>query len=234
MSYLVKPTVKVVITPNELLRGQMLSVQAYIYDRNNGAALQFKKIYMQIIDSKGVEIWPVTTVAEGTERIDKLISTSQMKPGKYTIRVSPSKKMSPHGYGFFDIKRSLLPLIAIPLIPAVLLAVTSSTKQEKVESTFLEPKLPKIAWLLYQTEKDGKVCPICRPNEGLVFRPDDPDLIRIGPEEFGGGTHWGCRCHYDFWTPEMEMIKFQAQVEEMYEAAEIGIVAMEAMKVLAN
>jgi hypothetical protein len=232
---MLRPKVDVITTPGEVQRGQMFAVQATIFDRDTGMVMPFDKIFMQIIDSKGVEIWPVSTVAEGTARIDKLISTSQMRPGKYTIRVSPSRKMSPMGVAPFQIKRSL-PLAAVPLIPAAILAVTSSTKKEKIETTFLEPKAPKITWLLYQTEKDTRVCPICINFDGLVFRPDDPEIIRIGPPELGGDTHYGCRCHYDFITREMEFQmaheQMNAQFERIREAADVAQVAMIAMEVM--
>jgi len=223
------PKIDVIATPKKLQQGQMLAVQAYIFDTITGMDMPFDKIYMQIVDSKGVEIWPMSTIAEGVERIDKLISTSQMKPGKYLIRISPSKKLSPMGSVEFQIERSLSQAI-IPLIPAVILAVTSSTKQEKIESEFLAPKSPKITWLIYQTEKDHRVCPICAPNDGLVFRPDDPTLIRIGPPELGGDTHYGCRCHYDFITQEMEMRQLNAQweeLEEVHEAYEVAMIAQQ-------
>jgi hypothetical protein len=235
LSLQLKPKVEVFITPGEVQRGQMFSVQATIFDRNTGMEMPFDKIYMQIIDNKGVEIWPVSTVAENTNRIDKLISTGQMRTGKYLIRVSPSKKFSPMGVAPFKIK-STLPVAAIPLIPAAILATTSSTKKEKIETTFLEPKTPKITWLIWQTEKDSRVCPICLNFAGLVFRADDPTLPRPDPPELGGDTHWGCRCHYDFITQDMEferaMDEFHAHMDAVYEAAEIAEVAMVAMQVM--
>jgi hypothetical protein len=234
MSQVFKPKVDVVITPRQVQRGQMISVQAQIYDRHTGMIMPFDKIYMQIIDSKGVEIWPVSTVAEGVAVINKLISTSQMKNGKYLIRVSPSKKLTPMGAAEFQIKGNL-PVAAIPLIPAAILAITSSSKKEKVELDFLEPvQPPKITWLLYQTEKDTRVCPICLNFAGRVYRPDDPELPRIGPAELDGDTHWGCRCHYDYITIDMEIQEFNAQVAAAFEIAEIAEVAQIAMEAFAN
>ena len=64
----------------------------------------------------------------------------------------------------------------------------------------LVPETPdKPIYLVYTTELDQRVCPICINFEGRTFKPDDPDIIRIGPPELGGRTHYNCRCVY---TPE--------------------------------
>lgn len=231
MSQVFMPRVDVVTTPNRVKRGQMIAVQALISDSKTGMFMPFDKIYMQILDEKGIEIWPLSTIAEGTERINKLISTSQMKPGKYLIRISPSKKLRPMGVSYFHIESSMLDM-AVPLIPPVLLAVTSSTKKEKITADFFSPTTAiNITWALYQTEKDSRVCPICLNYAGRIYRPDDPTMPRIGPEELGGDTHWGCRCHYDFITREMEMQQLNAQYEEMKEIFEVAQVAMVAQQV---
>lgn len=197
----------------------MLAIQAQIIDQFTGSPMPFERIYMQIVDEKGTEIWPVSTMEENSFTINKLISTSEMKPGKYLVRISMSKKFSPIGFAEFEIEGGI-PLAIIPLIPAVILATTSSTRKEKVEKEFVGPDTPpQITWLVYQTEKDARVCHICRPDQGKFFRPDDPQLIRIP-------RHPNCRCHYDFITQEMEYAQLQsysaAQREHAYQAYEIA------------
>lgn len=238
MSQEIKIKIDVFATPDKITQGQMFSIQAVIYDTITGAPMLFDKIYMQILDEKGTEIWPVSTVAEGAERIDKLISTSEMDPGKYLVRVSPSRKMRPMGAAQFEIDSTLSPVV--PLIPPILLAITSSSTKEKIEKEFLGPKNPpKINWLIYQTEKDSRVCPVCLPHDGKVFRPDDPSLIRIGPEQLGGDTHYRCRCHYDFITEEMERRQMDAafeeelrELEEIYEIYQVSMVGQKAFNQL--
>ena len=71
-------------------------------------------------------------------------------------------------------------------------------RKERQELQKIQPApTKKKIFLTYQTEKDHRVCPICLPNQGLVFPIDYPDIIKIGPPELGGDTHYGCRCHYD-------------------------------------
>jgi len=218
MSLELHPKVDVFVSPGKVQRGQMISIQSLLYDSVSGSSLDAERLYMQIIDSKGVEIWPVSTMAEDTPRMDKLISTSEMPAGKYVVRVSPSKKFSPMGVGAFEIEEGFG---VVPLIPPVLLAITSSTKSEKIRSEFVEPRYPKITWLIYQTEKDSRVCEICRPHEGKIFRADDPTLIIIAPPQLGGDTHYRCRCHYDYITRDDEIRQFNAEINEIYEVYQV-------------
>ncbi len=110
----------------------------------------------------------------------------------------------------------------MPLIPLILLAPATAITVEKIKKEFVEPDSvdsAKIAFLAYKTERDSRVCPICRPHEGKVFRPDDSAIIKIGPPEFGGDTHYGCRCHYDIITQGMVIRKFyQGMLEQRDQA----------------
>jgi len=69
-------------------------------------------------------------------------------------------------------------------------------------------------------------------DQGKIFRPDDPQLIRIP-------RHPNCRCHYDFITQEQELAtlhSYSAQQREyayqaytianVYWAAEKGLIQM--------
>lgn len=153
--------------------------------------------------------WPVSTVEENSSTISKLISTSEMKSGKYTVRVSPSRKLRPIGEGIFEIDNRLIPAaFLIPgalLIPQLLLSRSDDTKQEKVESDIVEPEKPPvvIAWLIYTTEKDTKVCKYCAPHEGERYRADDPELPKIP-------IHPRCRCHYDIISTDEEQQLYSA------------------------
>ena len=233
MSVEFKPKILVAINPQKVTRGQMIAIQAQIFDQFTNSPMPFEHIYMQIVDDKGVEVWPVSTMEINSFTMNKLISTSEMDPGKYLVRVSFSKKFSPIGVAGFEIERGL-PLAVIPLIPPLILATTSSSRREKIEKEFVGPDTPpQITWLVFQTEKDARVCHLCRPNQGKVFRPDDPQLIRIP-------IHPNCRCHYDFITEEQELATlhsysaaqreyaYQAYtIAQVYWAAEKGLIQME-------
>lgn len=221
-----RPRLRVITTPEKIVQGQMLAVQAYIFDPSTGLPVIYNRIYMEIIDKKGIPVWPLSTIAENTDRLNKLISTAQLEDGMYQLRVSVSKNLSPMAYSFFEVEKKPINLLGLlPLIPAVLLGLKSDSKSEKVDSPILEPEptLVKIVRLFYQTELDGRVCPICIGHREVSFSrggwdPHDPNLPVIGPEEFGGATHWGCRCHYDITTD----VEFQAQLmEELQEVYDV-------------
>jgi len=176
----------------------MISISTYIYDDYTGEPMPFEKIYMQIVDDKGVEVWPLTVLAVEADGFNKLISTAELEPGMYTVRISPSKKLSPMGASTFTIEKSPA-LGVVPLIPAAILALPTALTIDKISKDIVQPPdlSQKIALLIYETEKDTKVCPICLPHQGKSFLPDDPNLIKIGPPQLGGETHYGCRCHYE-------------------------------------
>lgn len=234
-----KPQIFVTLTPNKIHRGQMLSIQAYVQDRCTGVPIQFETLFMDIIDENGIPVWPLSAIEEDSASISKLISTSDLKEGQdYLVRISPNRHLSPMGTAMFHIDHELLdPVLLVPgsmLIPHLLLSIPESTKQEKQDSNVVGPDTPlKIAWLIYRTQLDSKVCPICRPNEGKQFRPDDPNLIKI-PEDL----HYGCRCVYDVISEYEErqiyeatlshwyQINFVHQQEMMYAAAYYGLTGL--------
>lgn len=206
------PLINVIASPTKVSRGQMISISVNVVERTTLVPMQFDKLYMEILDSIGVPVWPLSVIEKDSATISKLISTAEMKKGKYTVRITPSVYRRPIGATEFEIEDTDMTLI--PLIPLALLALPSSTSQEKIEKEFVEPPVtPKIAWLIYRTEKDSRVCPICLPHEGKLFRPDDPKLIRISPPELGGDTHYRCRCQYDFITAEQEQKRLRANFE---------------------
>ncbi len=257
-----RPELRVQVSPKKVHRGQMIAVMAFLFDHVTREPATFKKIYMQIIDEKGIEVWPMSTMAENTDRIEKLISTAQLKSGMYQLRVSPSKKLTPMGYTFFEIEKPILGLELVPLIPLALLGLIprrkkteepniistegkpmlkgpdvsgpNAPKPEKITSDFIGPKEREVTirYLIYTTEKDARVCPICKPHEGKVFAPKSDDIITIGPEELGGQTHWGCRCHYDMETQFTYIEQLNAQFAKVYQIYQVANVAKEAFNLI--
>ena len=178
--------------------------------------MAFETLYMQIIDEDGVEVWPLSTIDKESSGFSKMISTSEMDAGKtYTVRISTSRKLRPIGESQFMIKRDLLhPGLLIPgksLIPHLLLSVAESTVLEKVTSHIVEPEAPtlKIAWLVWVTQKDSRVCKYCIIYEGRRFKPNDPNLPQIP-------VHLKCRCHFDIITEEDEREIYNAMMLTHY------------------
>jgi hypothetical protein len=211
------PKVEVFAAPKTVAKGQMIAIHATITERYSGEPMVFDNIYMEIIDEKGVPVWPLSLVEVESYTISKLISTADLEAGHtYTVRISPSKHKSPMGVTTFTINHDIIPAALLIggglLIPKILLP-----------DDLIEPETPpmKIAWLIYRTERDSKVCPICRPHEGKMFRPNDPKLIKIGPPDKGGDTHYGCRCHYDIITVEDEKSIFDANIEFLIQQQQI-------------
>ncbi len=202
------------IAPSELTRGQMVQVSAAITDRF-GAPVVVPTLFMEILDSTGREYWPLTPIARNVSSFAKLISTTEMRHNtRYIVRVTTNKKLSPQGYDFFKLRNEGLHPAFIPLLfaPAVLIP-------GQLELIPKEARKPIFA--TYRTELDERVCPICKPNEGLVFAIDDPKIIRIGPSELGGQTHYGCRCHYDL---EYAVNAAVAKVQRQLRAARVVMI----------
>lgn len=209
-----KPKIRVTVTPNKVHKGQMLAIQAEIHDLYTHEPMPFDNIYIEIINEKGVPVWPLTLVDNDTYTISKLISTADMDTGQvYTVRVTPSKGMRPMGEAQFEIsKQTITPAWLLPglmLIPEILL------QHPKPEDTIIPESVPvKIKWLVYVTQRDSKVCEICAPDDGKMFRATDTDLILLP-------RHPNCRCHYDIITPQDERDIYQAyylaQQQEHYD-----------------
>ena len=187
--------ITVVVAPDLIEKGQMVQIAVSVNDKF-GTPLVVPTLYMDIIDSKGIVFWRTSLIAENVSSFAKLISTNELKHNtRYQVRIGTTRKLTPHSYTYFKTKKHIGPLAFIPLLfaPAVL-----TPENEVLERYQLIPKDAQVPiFLTYATELDARVCPICKPNEGLTFAINDPDVIRIGPSALGGATHWGCRCHYN-------------------------------------
>lgn len=209
------PQVNVFVAPSKVSQGQMISIHASITDRVSGEPIPFNTIYMDIIDEDGKEYWPLSTIEQDSATISKLISTAELEAGKnYTVRISPSRKLSPSGSAQFQVESTIPKTLLLPglsLIPHLLLSVRDSTIQEKVDSNVVLPDFPdiKIAWLVYRTQLDIKVCKYCKVHEGEQFRPNDPDLVQIP-------IHPKCRCHYDIISESVEQEIYRGIMEIIY------------------
>jgi hypothetical protein len=73
-----------------------------------------------------------------------------------------------------------------PAIPA-----SDVFKAIQVTTTTQTPETQKVMWV---TSRDDRVCPICEPLDGNIYDVNDENRPKPGPEEYGGNTHWGCRC----------------------------------------
>lgn len=98
-------------------------------------------------------------------------------------------------------------------------------ERQELQKIKPQPSKKKI-FLTYQTEKDHRVCPICEPYQGLVFSINDKNIIRIGPSQLGGDTHYGCRCHYDM---DVAVNPAKAKLDAMFRAFK-AVLAVRAVK----
>ncbi len=209
----VRSRVTVHIAPENIDAGQMIQISAVVTD-NLGAPVVAPVLYMQILDSKGRVYWPLAPIVRDANGFSKLISTSELKHNtRYTVRVSTNRKLSPQGYGFFKTSKKIIPAAFIPAMLAPFVLIPQKAKDP--------------LWLIYRTELDGKVCVICKPHEGKRFRPDDPQLIRIGPPELGGETHFNCRCNYDM---QLAVNPAFAKIQRQFRSIGMVIAAVQAVK----
>ena len=226
--------ITVTLAPETLEHGQYLQLAVSITDLQ-GRPSKAKITYIQIIDDKGFQAWPLSVISKNTDSFVKLISTADLKADtRYTIRISTNNKQTYQNTSTFKVKKKsgLLPLVLLPFLlsPQLLRdrktrTPSDDTKKEYEEEDtnqqekqrqetdkkkldevnkkdIIEPKAPvkrntKYDYLIYRTELDQRVCNICLGFEGRRFLYGDTDIIRIGPPEYGGQTHQGCRCHYD-------------------------------------
>ena len=63
----------------------------------------------------------------------------------------------------------------------------------------IDPVVPAVVMMVWKTEEDGLVCPICEPLEGQTWELDDPSMLT--PVE---DTHPNCRCRLELQTHEEE------------------------------
>ena len=205
--------ITVVVAPNVIDAGQMVQISAVVTDKF-GAPVVVPNLFMEILDSKGREYWKLSLVQREANGFSKLISTNELKHNtRYTVRVSTNRKLSPQGWTFFKTsKRKIIPA----LIPSLLAPLVLIPK-----------KAQNPIWLIYRTELDHKVCTICQPHEGKKFRPNDDRIIRIGPPELGGETHYNCRCHYDM---ELNINPAFAKVQRMLKSVRAAIAVAQVTK----
>ena len=153
--------ITVVVVPANVDTGQMIQVAAAVTDKF-GTPIVAKTLYMEILDSKGRVYWKLAPIERNVSSFAKLIATNEMKSNtRYQIRVSINRKLSPMGYTFFKTSKKIIPLGLIPLAfaPGILMPEND-----------LIPKAAQIPIMAtYKTELDGRVCPICKPNQGLTL-----------------------------------------------------------------
>jgi len=215
------------VAPDIISAGQMIQVSVAVTDRL-GSPIVVPTLFMEILDSTGREYWKLSPMARNVSGFAKLISTSEMKHNtRYIVRVATNRKLSPQGYDFFKTKKQRIPPAFIPLLfaPAVLFPALDLIPKEARKPIFLT----------YKTELDARVCVICRPNEGLVFAVDDPKIIKIGPPELGGETHFGCRCHYDMSVAiNAAVVKVQRQLRAVRIVMAISAIQSHKQKLVIN
>ena len=175
-----------VTQPEVIQKGQMLEVSVAITSPR-GLSVTVPRVYLEMLDSKGRVVWPLSVIAKDTSGFTRLISTAELQTNtRYTIRASLNNKLIRHSSAFFKTAKSIIPGLLLPL---------TLLSPELLPKTLIPENPEKEIWYVYTTELDQRVCPICLNFSGRTFGPND-ELIPIGPPEHGGKTHWRCRCVY--------------------------------------
>jgi hypothetical protein len=217
--------ITVVAVPETINSGQMIQVAAAVTDKF-GTPIVVPTLYMEILDSKGRVYWKLSPIERNVSSFAKLIATNEMRSNtRYQVRISTNRKLSPMGYTFFKTRKRIIPLGILPIlmVPGILIP----------ENQLIPESAKRPIFVTYKTELDGRVCPICRPNEGLTFPINSPDIIKIGPPDLGGETHYGCRCHYDI---EQAVNAAVAKIQRMLRSVNVvaPVIAVRKHKKLQN
>jgi len=205
----IRPYILVQTNPQSINKGQPLTISARLYDRNTNQPLPVRKIFLNIISQKdGHTIWPNEVVRVNDYKFDILIGTDNVKEGhEYLIRVSNNRNLSPMGATtFMVIKDNQVPILLFP-IPLPVRQPTDNFTRRQIDK------------LIFRTQMDSRVCPICDPYSNQEFSPNDeiPHIPR----------HFNCRCTYDvIFNDEFE--KSFTAVQEVYQVS----MAARALKVI--
>jgi len=191
------------VNPQSINKNQPLTISARLYDRDTNQPYTVRKIYLNIISLKdGHTIWPIEVVRVNDYKFDILIGTDNMKEGhEYLVRVSNNRNLSPMGATTFSvIKDSQVPILLFP-IPLPVREPTDDLVRRQIDK------------LIFRTQMDHRVCPLCEPYANDEFSPNDeiPHLP----------IHFSCRCSYDVIFKD----EFEASFEEVKEIYQISSVA---------
>lgn len=196
----IRPYILVQTNPQSIDIGQPLAISARLYDRDTNQPLIVRKIYLNIISMKdGHTIWPLEVVRKNDWKFDIMIGTDNMKRGHhYLVRVSNNRNLSPMGATEFDVVKDNQVPIAIFLIPLVI---------RKPEDDLDERDIEK---LIFRTQMDHRVCPLCKPYENQIFSPDEA-IPKIP-------VHPNCRCTYDVIFKDIFEASFN-EIQQIYQTA---------------
>lgn len=132
-----RPLVLVQTNPEEIGKGQLLTISARLFDPNTNQPMKVNRIFMSIISKNdGQIVWPLEVIRKNTDRFDIQIGTDAMKEGhEYFLRVSNNWNLSPNGAATFKIRKDSTK--AILLAP---LAIPTAIGLEGLLKQFLEKK----------------------------------------------------------------------------------------------
>lgn len=215
----IRPLIVVEAIPNEVDKGQTISISARLFDKKSLLPLEVSKIFMTITSEKdGHTVWPMEVVRKNAAGFDIMIGTEDMKEDHtYLIRVSNNSNLSPSAATTFGIrkKNTVLPIILLPIIPLIPLVL-----REPVDSS------RQVEKYIFRTQMDHRVCPICQQYEDQEFKPNQTDIPKIP-------IHHNCRCTVDviYVTPDKvtQDMRNAAQAAMIIERTKVPL---EAIKVI--
>ena len=132
-----RPLIIVQTNPEEISKGQMITISARLFDPETNQPMTVNRIFMSIISKKdGQIVWPLEVIRKNTDRFDIQIGTDAMKEGhEYFLRVSNNWNLSPNGAATFKIRKDATK--AILLVP---FAIPATVSLDKLLTQFLEKK----------------------------------------------------------------------------------------------
>jgi hypothetical protein len=193
----IRPVIVVQAIPEQVDKGQVLSLSARFFDKMTLQPMKVSRIFMSITSEKdGKVVWPLEVVRKDADGFDIMVGTEDMQADTtYLVRVSNNWNLSPSASTTFSTRKktTILPILPIFLIPTIL--IQPQDPRREVES------------YIFRTQMDHRVCPRCKFWENRAFEPQDPDIPKIP-------IHPNCRCTIDVVYKNPEQV-----TEEMRSAA---------------
>ncbi len=231
-------TVRLSLVPDVQKRGKNVQVQTSFLDEF-GRLLTVDAIFLRVLDESGIEVYPPQKIASNQAGFAILIGTRDFKPGIYRVQVSNSEQFTPHQSRELTVQEpdDVVAGVVVPVVDVKTLQRTRSPdRRTKAGFVPIVPILPSIPLgdfafggeVIFNTEEDDRVCPICESHEGEIYElPDDEDIMPEIP------LHPNCRCWYVFIeTGERILSTGKKQSEVDVEAIQTAVFSMETIDIV--
>jgi len=215
----IRPLIVVQSIPNEVNRGQSLSVSVRLFDKRTMLPMEVSRIFMTIISEKdGKIVWPLEVIRKNADGFDIMIGTEDMQDDTiYLIRVSNNWNLSPSAATTFSLRKKTTLIPIIPLIPLALHSFIQPVDSGRAVEKYI-----------FRTQMDHRVCKFCKQWENDEFKPDAQFIPKIP-------IHPRCRCTMDVIYVNPEQV-----TNEMRQAARAAMliddikIPLQAIKIISS